>query len=448
MTSAFQELLSFADQDDPYAFNGPEIEELALTAGGDRFEEQRERIPALHQRASEVGTTAIRQIEDLVPLLLSHTTYKSYPASFVEQRRWDRLAVWLGTVSAAEVRGLDFTDVEDIDGWIERLQSAGHFPMVSSGTTGKSSFLYNSADDLDRVLFLSARQTGWPGKVLPFRNDRIVISLMPGEGATAGAYGHVGKTRFYARPGEAYCIRESPRLADMSRIAATRRAIASGTATPAEVAAFEAEARQRAERMTKAVAELADLVIAHRREPVLFAGLFAYAWQVMQRGLELGIPDGEFNSETVLGLGGGLKGATLPDGWWDQMQRWFAPARPMLRYGMSEISSPCQLCESGFYHVPPWLILLMVDESGEALLPRVGQVTGRVAFYDPMLEGRWGGIVSGDKATAHFGGCECGRPGPVIESGVVRYGEGSAGADDKLSCSASVEAYVRDSVGE
>jgi hypothetical protein len=30
-----------------------------------------------------------------VPLLFAHTVYKSYPPSFVEKGRWDRLLQWL-----------------------------------------------------------------------------------------------------------------------------------------------------------------------------------------------------------------------------------------------------------------------------------------------------------------------------------------------------------------
>ena len=78
---------------------------------------------------------------DLVPLLFAHTAYKSYPQSFMDAGRWDRMGQWLQTLSTADVSNVDTEDVRDVDDWIDRLRAAGHMVMATSGTTGKVSFL-------------------------------------------------------------------------------------------------------------------------------------------------------------------------------------------------------------------------------------------------------------------------------------------------------------------
>ena len=64
---------------------------LQLQAAREVFAERREQIAVLRRRADETGVREIRRFEDIVPLLFSHTVYKSYPANFVEQGRWDRM---------------------------------------------------------------------------------------------------------------------------------------------------------------------------------------------------------------------------------------------------------------------------------------------------------------------------------------------------------------------
>jgi hypothetical protein len=70
-------------------------------------------------------------------------------------------------------------------------------------------------------------------------------------------------------------------------------------------------------------------------------------------------------------------------------------------------------------------------------------VTGRLGAYDTMWHARWGGIVTGDKVTASYNPCSCGRRGPTIEDSVARYSELSAGGDDKLTCGGTIEGYIR-----
>jgi hypothetical protein len=85
---------------------------------------------------------------------------------------------------------------------------------------------------------------------------------------------------------------------------------------------------------------------------------------------------------------------------------------------------------------------MVLDRDGEQLLPPTqGESEGRAAFLDLSLDGRWGGVISGDKISVDHGKCACGRRGPSIRDDVTRYSDLPGG--DKISCAGTIDAYVR-----
>lgn len=69
-----------------------------------RFWELKGRILLLGKLAKEHGIDAISEIDDVLPLLFGHTVYKSYPMSYLERNRFDKLTKWLaGLISIASV---------------------------------------------------------------------------------------------------------------------------------------------------------------------------------------------------------------------------------------------------------------------------------------------------------------------------------------------------------
>src|SRR5271165_607675 len=93
-------LLAMHAHADPFVTPAKELAALRLEAAREVFDERRRQIPLLQRRAGEAGIKTIRTLADLVPLLFSHTTYKSYPANFVSKGRWRQLLSWFGTMSA------------------------------------------------------------------------------------------------------------------------------------------------------------------------------------------------------------------------------------------------------------------------------------------------------------------------------------------------------------
>ena len=131
-----------------------------------------------------------------------------------------------------------------------------------------------------------------------------------------------------------------------------------------------------------------------------------------------------------------------PTDYQQQFAAFYGDIRRVRSYGMTELQGSCPACEHGNFHVPPWVIPLLLDEPGETLLNAdEGVVEGRFAFLDVSLEGRWGGLISGDRVSVDFSPCACGRPGPAVLPDIQRYGD--LGGDDKINCAATLDSYVR-----
>ena len=72
-----------------------ELEELQREAMILRFAEHREKIEMVRKLADRLAVTAVDKFDDMVPLMFSHTTYKSYPAALIDNNRWDLMTRWL-----------------------------------------------------------------------------------------------------------------------------------------------------------------------------------------------------------------------------------------------------------------------------------------------------------------------------------------------------------------
>ena len=117
---------------------------------------------------------------------------------------------------------------------------------------------------------------------------------------------------------------------------------------------------------------------------------------------------------------------------------------------MVEMSGFCaKIQPTNSYAVPPWIIPLVLDKSGENLLGTTtdtGMVEGRMAFFDILADARWGGVISGDKVQVEFASGMEGVKTPVVHS-IARYADLEEG-EDKLTCAGSIDSYVRGSISE
>jgi hypothetical protein len=415
-----------------------------------RFQQRKDQVPVLAQRAADEGITEVRALEDLVPLLFPHTTYKSYPETLISKGMWAQLNRWLDSLSVHRV-DVDVRDVEDVDSWIERLEAAGHLVTGSSGTSGKASFLNKSQDDrrasLDDFIWCMT-DLG-----LPPSPDWNVIPTGPETGVKSHLLMRNLLIDSYGRPN---AIAVPPAKVStghyhyMARLAAMRKAMADGSARPADIAAFEAESAERQRANDERLQYFANQVLEHRDEPMLFSAMFPSLYRLVELLREQGATPGDLTAENALTSGGGLKGMALPTDYREQCFSMLnlAPERFLHYYSMQELNVRMPKCpQAGRYHVPKALVLFVLDKEGEAMATvSDGQAEGRAAFFDFTVDGRWGGTMSGDKVVADFGGCPCGRPGPTILEDITRFSDLADG--DKITCAGTMDAYVRGFIEE
>ena len=446
--SAAEKLMAKVRDDDRFDYSAAEIRPLQIAALNERFQDRKGRIKLLAKRAEEAGTSEIRCLDDMVPLLFPHTAYKSYPESFLIDERWDRLTKWLGTVSPYPIEGVDLEGIADIDEWIDRLAEKGYFISCSSGTTGKSAMLIASGKDMDWSKIDTVGVFSW-GSGVPAAQDRLLVGCAPV--ATVPKNQAISEAQ-----AAAFCNPEWERWAypvppitvgSLTRMVVMRKKMADGKASPQEIADFEATSKDRQDVLDAAIEKTADFIVANRDRKLMVAGLWSGLYAVAKAVRERGYAAKDFDPDNCIYVGGGLKRAQLPADYQQFVHETFniPEGRHFQNYSMQELNSGMPKCrEGGRYHVPPWIVPFILDKSGDALLPHDpagGEVEGRAAFFDLSLDGRWGGVISGDKVSLDYSPCQCGNRGPSFRDNIARFAD--LEGDDKIGCAGTIDAYVR-----
>ena len=446
MGAAIEKLTAMVRDEDRFSHAAADLRATQIAALDERFQDRKARIKLLAHRAEEAAITTIRSLDDMVPLLFPHTAYKSYPESFLIEQKWDRLIKWLGTISPHPIVPIETADITDIDVWIERLEANGNYISCSSGTTGKSAMLIASEKDMDWSRIDTVQVFAWGSGVKPAQ-DRRVMGLAPvaavpknriiGE-AQLAAFGDPARERF------TYPV--SPMtVGSLTSMVVMRKKMAEGTALPDEVAAFEATSQVRAAEMDAAVGIAAEALVKYRSEKLMISGMWNSLYQVAKAVRAMGYAAADFDPDNCIYVGGGLKRAQLPEDYQAFVHETFniPEGRHFQNYSMQELNSGMPKCrEGGRYHVPPWIVPFILNQAGDALLPgTTGEIEGRAAFFDLSLDGRWGGVITGDKISLDYGLCACGNPGPSIRDTITRFAD--IQGDDKIGCAGTVDAYVR-----
>jgi hypothetical protein len=446
METSVEKLTGFLGSGRPYSVPFDEVRSAQIAALNERLQERLGKNKLVSLRAKEADVTEIRDFDDVVPLLLPHTAYKSYPESFLIEQKWDRLTKWLGTVSNYQIENANLDGVADIDDWLERLERVGHYVNCSSGTTGKAAMLVASAADLQWTKRDFVGAYAWGSGIAPAR-DRRIMPMSPAAGvprlrATSEAFAEA-----YSDPSVEHFTYPVPSITvgSITKMIALRRAMANGTARPDDIAEFEAVSAARQKAVDAAVGLCADALIAARKDKLIVSGMWANIYKVAEETRNRGYGAKDFNPENGIMVAGGLKGAKLPANYREYVYETFnIPLECNFQlYGMQELASVMPRCQKGGrYHIPPWIVCLPLNKDGDALLPMGGgEVEGRAAFFDLSLDGRWGGVISGDRIHVDFGPCECGAKSPSIRDSIARYTD--LEGDDKISCAGTVDAYVR-----
>jgi hypothetical protein len=448
MGSAIDKLTAYVDSPERFDIPASELRALQIEALNERFQERRERIKLLKHRAEDAGIEEIHSLEDIVPLLFPHTAYKSYPESFLIEEKWDRLTRWLGTVSPYPIEGVDLEGIADIDDWIERLAAKGYFISCSSGTTGKSAMLIASQKDMDWSKIDTVQVFSWGSGVKPEANRYMVgcapVATVPKNKTIAEA-----QTKAFSNPEWGRWNYPVPPITvgSLTKMVVMRKKMADGTASPQEVADFEATSASRQKVLDDAIVLTAENIIENRDKLLMVSGLWSGLYAVAKVVRDKGYSAKDFNPDNCIYVGGGLKRAQLPADYKEFVHETFniKPDRDFQNYSMQELNSGMPKCREGNrYHVPPWMVPMILDKDGDKLLPHDvngGEIEGRAAFFDLSLDGRWGGIITGDRISLDYSPCACGQKGPSVRDNIARYAD--LEGDDKIGCAGTIDAYVR-----
>jgi hypothetical protein len=437
-------LMEIADSDDPFSTPRGELTPLWIDAINQRFQRCRGQIPILDRLAGDSGIHEVKTLDDVVPLLFAHTVYKSYPESFIDRSRWDRMNLWLSTLSTHPVTDADVDGVHDADDWIKRLHEAGHYVFATSGTSGKNSFLNQSSAD---VTYANAATI--PRSIAQDRS-RPVFVLGPRKAPNRASQTFTHMVEKIGRPDAVFFLTDAElKITDLSAMARMRRRIGDGTATPSEIADFEASIKFRRDVADQLLDDMIDNILSHRDEPSLIVGLTPQLFRVVEAARVRNVPEGSFHPDTHVISGGGAKGFDIPADHVEQIMKFMGLTFQNFTqgYGMQEASSGARMNEWGRYEFPGWIVPLLLDDSGEKLLEaQEGQVTGRMALFDVSIDGRWGGIISGDRVVVDYDPSPTGRAVPAVTE-IARYSD-LQGGDDKLTCAGTIDSFVRGAVGE
>jgi hypothetical protein len=451
--------------DDPIAFFGrsltrmhsiprDELEELQRQALAIRFAQHRESIEIVRKLADRLGVAAVHEFNDVVPMMFSHTAFKSYPAALIDNKRFDLMTRWLDKLTSHDLSQVDTKGCGSIDEWIDRLDEQTPLEVItSSGTTGTLSIIpkdkHGAREGIELwkiCLFqtFGAQPTAaelnpevdviWPnfagGKL-----GHLRIAAMIKRGFTGG-----DENKFHPLYSGAVDT-DLMFLASKMRAAASRGELDRLVIDPALAARkdeFIAMQARQPEELDTFFKQITDEL---RNKRVFMLGTYNLIYDVAKAGLERGVRN-VFAKDSVILTGGGTKGFALPDDYMDTIHEFLGADRIQEGYGFSEQSAFHWACSEGRYHVQPWVIPFVLDPDTSEPLPRTGVQTGRAAVYDVLLKAHWGAVISGDEVTIDWDlDCPCGQRTVAFEHDIIRYSEKRGVEDDRITCAATHEVH-------
>jgi hypothetical protein len=414
---------AYKSWDELFSLPREEVEAFQLRSARRRFEELAPQVAMLKDQADQNGARRVETLNDLVPLLFSHTVFKSYPISLLENNRFDQLTRWFQRATTIDLSGVDMSQCKGIDDWLETLERATPLQIYhTSGTTGKFSFIPRTT--LEHTLFSQANLNACGGGfgaepsvtlggpkgirlpvVQPYhRYGRYTANRMLGYLAE-----HVAPT-----PDQCYTLNGtlSADLVSLSgriRIAQAKGEVAKMKISADKRQALKAYLDETARRPQEMIEFFERTVDKLRGQRVLLLCASSFLHEAAATGLARGISD-VFAPDSVVITGGGGKDVVLPDGWSETVKKFTGIPRWKTNYGMTEISSLMPNCPHGQHHIHPHIVPFLLDPETDAVLPREGTQTGRFAGLDLLAQTYWGGVISGDKVTIEWdSACPCAR---------------------------------------
>jgi hypothetical protein len=429
-----------------------ELEELQRRAMGIRFRQHYDSIEMLRKLADRLEITELIEFNDVVPLMFSHTAFKSYPPALIDKKRFDLMTKWLDKLTSYDLSDVDTGGCKSIDEWIDRLDEQTPLEVItSSGTTGTLSILPKDKRGAEQGMVL------W--KICLFQtfgHEPTEQDLNPNVDViwpnfASGKLGHLRIANMIKRgftggdESKFHPLYKGSVETDLMFLASKMRAAAARgeldrlEIDPALAARKDEFIAMQARQPQELDAFFTEITEQLRGKRVFMTSTFHLMYDIANAGLQRGVK-GVFATDSAILTGGGMKGVALPADFMDVITEFLGVDRIQVGYGFSESSTFHWACEEGRYHVMPWVIPFVLDPDTSEPLPRTGRQTGRAAVYDILLRAHWGGVISGDEVTVDWDlRCPCGRSSVAFEKDIIRYSEKKGVEDDRITCAATHE---------
>ena len=417
-----------------------ELESIQLAGLQQRFGELAGQIPFLEKLVSAQGVKSIDQLDDIIPLLFLHSTYKSYPPELLRKNEFAKINLWMNKLTAIDLNALDAGSCQRIDDWIDGLAAqTGVMPWVSSGTSGVMTMFPHSKDEMDRFA-----RTYKMTLLQDFGDDPEsamadpVHEIWPFYRYPGGGMNYDFELRIkYMLGGDEsrfHSLFPGSSSLDIRYLQAQMRLAKLEEYDKLDVSAelreqAEAAEKQQKEMPTQLGGFMAQCAAELKGKRVVMLGTWPMMYQMASEGLAAG-RENVFAPNSRILAGGGRKGTVLPDNWRDDVCRFTGVDKLGGLYGMTEGLARHMECVHGNIHLCPWIVSFLLDPDTSSQKERKGRVTGRFAFFDLIADSHWGGVVTGDKLTIEWSEpCACGQTSAYIVGDISRYADARGGKD-------------------
>jgi hypothetical protein len=353
-------------------------------------------VPVYARLAAELDLIEVKDVATIIEeLLVGVTLFKSYDDSLLERGDFSALTAWVEEVSTLNPTPC-LDGVGSISEWCAAMERAGVVVTMSSGTSGRPSFIPRDA-----------------ATSAALRNNGRCYSNLAWGGYADGIPDF-----------DALLVTKPNQLNGLNSVAAGL----AGLATRSLYLSIESEPGQPVQTLTSAI-ELIESAHREHRRLLVFGAPSAMAQlcaATLQGGRSIRLPD-----DAMVVTGGGWKSGSAEIHRDDFSELLFdamgvTAAQTLDVYGLSECNAYMLRCARGRYHVPPVLEVSIVDENLHAMSG--ADETGLIALLDPFAFSYPGFLLTGDWGRLVTSTCGCGLDGPGFVGEIVRaHGEDSKG---------------------
>lgn len=422
MLNAVDTLTTMIDDPKRFEYSSKDLHELQVAAIDERLQECANKIKYLEILVDRTGVSSVSTLGDIVPLLFSNSFYKNYAGNFIRDGKWDIMTTWVRYMSKYPTNDINLDNIKDIDEWIQRMFEIGHCLTTTSGTSTVPAILSSSLKDLEWLNKDCIQTDIWAAGVYPEQN-RYQIQATPTYTSPKNVAIRDARITALCNPADpVWHFPSSPiSVAGLLKTTTLRSKIRHGNATDDEIEQFEKMNSDRQAELDRAYILTAEHMIERRHDLLDIAGMWTGLYAIAKIVRDRGYGAKDFNPDNTIYAGGGLKGTSLPDDYQEFVSETFniSSEKYYTVYSMQELNSKMPSCKHGHYHIPPWVVPMIVEVDASKLIdydPTSGTYSGRAAFFDLSIDGRWGGVVTGDQVTINFNRCSCGNNSPTIIS--------------------------------